>query len=97
MQAFSSKNDIVEVIELLVHGEYVLINGYYSDGLFLVKEIHKYLKLKLPNNTFKEQQEYRAAYFKLSNLVLLQVLEHKLCVKKAPSIGWLKKLYLTFI
>ena len=95
LQAFSSKNDIVEVIELLVHGEHVLINGYYSDGLFLVKEIHKYLKLKLPNNTFKEQQEYRAAYFKLSNLVLLQVLEHKLCVKKSPSIGWLKKLYPT--
>ena len=93
LQLFSKGSDIAAILDRLILGEAVLINGFYSDGLLLLKEIHKYLKLKLPNKTFKEQQAYRAAYFKLSNLVLLEVVAHKLIVKKSPSIGWLQKLY----
>ena len=93
LQLFSKGNDIAAILDRLILGEAVLINGFYSDGLFVLKEIHKYLQSKLPNKTFKEQQAYRAEYFKLSNLVLLEVLEHNLRVKKSPSIGWLKKLY----
>ena len=93
LQLFSKGSDITTIIDGLILGEAVLITGYYSDGLFVLKEIHKYLQSKLPNKTFKEQQAYRAEYFKLSSLVLLEVLAHKLTVKKSPSIGWLKKLY----
>ena len=93
LQSFSKGNDIEEVVESLLLGKPILISSFYSDGLFLLKEIHKYLNLKLPNKTFKEQQAYRAEYFKLSNLILLEVVMHKLSAKKSPSIGWLKKLY----
>ena len=93
LQSFTKGNDVVGLIESLLLGSPILVNGFYSDGLFILKEIHKYLKLKLPNKTFKEQQAYRAEYFKLSNLVLLEVVMHKLKAKKSPSIGWLIKLY----
>lgn len=93
LQSFTKGNDIEVLIESLLLGNFVLINGFYSDGLFLLKEIHKHLNSKLPNKTFKEQQTYRAEYFKLSNLLLIKVLDHKLTSKKSPSIGWLKKLY----
>jgi len=93
LQSFTKGNDVVGLIESLLLGSPILVNGFYSDGLFILKEIHKYLKLKLPNKTFKEQQAYRAEYYKLSNLVLLEVVMHKLSAKKSPSIGWLKKLY----
>ena len=93
LQSFTKGNDVVGLVESLLLGNPVLVSSFYSDGLFILKEIHKYLKLKLPNKTFKEQQAYRAEYFKLSNLVLLEVVMHKLKAKKSPSIGWLIKLY----
>jgi hypothetical protein len=61
--------------------------------LTLLKEVQKHLKEKLPNESFKEQREYRSEYRKLSNLILLEVINQKLCVKKSPSIGWLEKFY----
>ena len=90
---YSNESDVESTIEYLLGGKPIIIKGFYSDGLFLLKEIHKYLKLKLPNKSYKEQQGYRAEYYKLSNLILLEVVHQKLLVKKAPSIGWLKKLY----
>jgi len=53
LQSFSKGNDIEEVVESLLLGKPILISSFYSDGLFLLKEIHKYLNLKLPNKTFK--------------------------------------------
>jgi tRNA1(Val) A37 N6-methylase TrmN6 len=61
--------------------------------LLLLKELQVYLKRKLPNKSFKEQRKYRSEYHKLSNLILIEIADHKLAVKKSPSIGWLKKLY----
>ena len=90
---YSNESESADTIEYLLAGKPLIVRGFYSEGLFLLKEIHKYLKLKLPNKSFKEQQTYRAEYFKLSNLILLEVVNQKLLVKKAPSIGWLKKLY----
>lgn len=43
--------------------------------------------------SFLEQREYRAEYQKLSNLILMEIKNHSLAVKKAPAIGWLEKLY----
>ena len=91
--SYQHGDDVRPVIKDLVHGKQVLINKFYSDGLSLLKELHKYLKLKLPNKSFKEQHEYRSEYFKLSNLILLEIVDQKLCAKKSPSIGWLEKFY----
>lgn len=90
---FAKGRDLKSTIKALERGEYVWIKELYSDGIFLLRELHKYLKKKLPNKSFKEQQVYRSEYHRLSNLVLLEIVNQKLSVDKAPSIGWLEKLY----
>lgn len=92
---FYKNTDLESTIKALNHGMYVWINEFYSDGIFLLREVHKYLEKKLPNKTFKEQQAYRSEYRRLSNLVLLEVINQSLSVGKSPTIGWLKKLYPT--
>lgn len=90
---FRKGEDLNAAIKTLERGEYVWINRLYSDGIFLLKELHRYLEKRIPNKTFKEQQAYRTEYHRLSNLVLLEVMDKKLTVAKSPSIGWLEKLY----
>ena len=92
-KTFKKGTDVGSTIEELVQGKPILIKEFYSDGLSLLQDLHEYLKLKLPNTSFKEQHEYRSEYFRLSNLILLEIVDKKLCAKKSPSIGWLEKLY----
>lgn len=92
-KTFTRGTNIESTIEDLVQGKSILITEFYSDGISLLQELHKYLKLKLPNKSFKEQHAYRAEYFKLSNLILLEIVDQKLSAKKSPSIGWLEKFY----
>jgi hypothetical protein len=90
---YNQGTEVGQTIEALNKGESILIKDFYKDGLSLLQDLHKYLKLKLPNKSFKEQQKYRTEYYKLSNLILLEIVDQKLSVKKSPSIGWLKKFY----
>ncbi len=90
---YDRATEINPTIRALEAGNQVLINAFYSDGLSLLKSLKEHLKRKLPNQSFREQREFREAYSKLSNLIVLEVVDHKLDVKKAPAIGWLKKLY----
>jgi len=90
---YTRSSDAKQTIKLLEKGQPVLIALFYSNGLTLLKEIHLHLAKTLPNKTFKEQREYRKAYHELSNLLIIEVKDHVLAVKKAPFIGWLKKLY----
>jgi len=78
-------------IEALKKGKMVLITDYYSDGLSLLEELHKHLKL--PNKSLKEQRKYRSEFQKLSNLILLGIKDQELRVNKSPKIGWLKRFY----
>jgi hypothetical protein len=93
LQIFKRGSDIDSAIEALVAGESILISEFYSDGLALLKEVHRYLRLTLPNKSFSEQQDFRAEYYKLSNQVLIEVSNQKLTAKKIPVIGWLVKFY----
>lgn len=91
--AFRRGDDDSLAIEYLENGSSVLIYDYYHDGILLLKSIHEYLKKKLPNKTFAEQRIYRSTYQRLSNLLLIEVKNSKLNVRKAPEIGWLEKFY----
>lgn len=93
LELFNRSSAIKPTIKTLEAGKLVLITEFYSNGLLLLKELEIHLKRKLPNKTFQEQREYRSLYHKLSNLILIAVIDQKLTVKKAPSIGWLEKLY----
>ena len=90
---FNKSINVTRTIKGLEAGKPILITEYYSNGLLLLNELHKHLKIKLPNKTFQEQRDYRSAYRKLSSLVYIKISGHKLTVKKAPAIGWLAKLY----
>ncbi|ANW95900.1 methyltransferase type 11 [Wenyingzhuangia fucanilytica] len=90
---FNAASDVKRTIKDLEAGKPVLITAFYSNGLLLLKELHLYLSKKIPNESFQEQRDYRAQYHKLSNLILIEIVANKLIVKKAPSIGWLEKLY----
>jgi hypothetical protein len=91
--SFNSTTNIKQTIRILETGNPVLIIDFYSNGLTLLKEVKYHLQKTVANKTFLEQRAYRAAYHKLSNLILIEVVSHQLTVKKAPSIGWLEKLY----
>ena len=94
LATFNRGVDIDLTIKSLEAGDPVLITEFYNNGSVLLKELQRHLNKKLPNKTFKEQREYRAAYHKLSNLILIEIEDHQLLVKKAPAIGWFAKLYL---
>jgi hypothetical protein len=91
--SFFRESDIQETIDVLLAGEYILIEELYSNGLVLLNELQSYLKKTYPNESFQEQREFRSRYRKLSNLILIKVNKHKITIKKAPLIGWLEKLY----
>jgi hypothetical protein len=93
LELFSRASDVSATIKTLEAGKPVLITSFYSNGLTLLKELKIHLKRKFPDKTFKEQRAYRGAYRKLSQLILIEVRNHKLLVKKAPSIGWLELFY----
>ena len=93
LELFSRASDVKGTIRSLESGRPVLITAFYSNGLTLLKELQIHLKRKFPGNSFKEQRAYRDAYRKLSKLILIEIVDHKLMVKKAPSIGWLKTFY----
>lgn len=93
LELFNRASDVNGTIKALEAGKRVLITAFYSNGLLLLKALQIHLKRTLPNKTFEEQRAYRSAYHKLSNLILIEIVNHELTVKKSPAIGWLKILY----
>lgn len=92
-ESFKRGTDIPITIKALEAGKSILITEFYSNGLSLLQELHTYLTKKFPNKSFKEQRKYRSEYHRLSNLILIEITNHELAVKKSPKIGWLEKLY----
>ena len=90
---FNVASNVATTINTLESGKYIVLHDFYSNGLLLLKELRAYLNKKMPNKSYIEKREYRAAYRKLSNLVLIEIVEHKVSLEKSPSIGWFGKLY----
>jgi SAM-dependent methyltransferase len=93
MYFFNASSNVATTINTLESGKPILIIDLYSNGLLLLKELRAYLGKKMPNKSFTEQREYRAAYRKLSNLILIEIEDHELTLAKSPSIGWFIILY----
>jgi hypothetical protein len=93
LELFNSASDVKLTIKALEAGKPILITAFYSNGLLLLNALKAHLNTKLPNETFLDQRKYRSEYRKLSNLILIEIVNYKLVVKKAPFIGWLEKLY----
>jgi len=90
---YKRRMDPQEAIDMLVDGHYVLIVDFYSSGLRVLNALKSQLKKKYPGQSFQAQRDFRSAFRELSHRLLLFVKNNKLAVRKAPQIGWLKKLY----
>lgn len=88
LKSYNTKSEVRPAIVALIQGKSILIDEYYNDGISLLKDLHKHLKRKLPNTTFKEQQEYRSEYQRLSNLVFIRNRRSKTMCKEVSSY-WL--------
>jgi hypothetical protein len=93
LKTFNQATKVGYTIKALEQGDSIQITEFYSNGLLLLKELHAHLNRKFPNKSYQEQREYKSEYSKLSNLILIEIIDHKLAVKKSPSIGWLEKFY----
>lgn len=89
---FRKNDDTQEAIEVLSEGHYVLILDFYSTGLALLNDLKSYLRSSQKSN-FLEERSTRRIFRELSHRILLEVSHHRLRVKKAPHVGWLKILY----
>lgn len=91
--SFTRGVDVTSTIRALKQGEVVVVKDVFGSGVDLLKELHADLKSSMAHASLSEQRAYRAEYFKLSNRILLEVVDQALVVKKAPTIGWFQELY----
>ncbi len=90
---FHRKMDMAAVIEQMIEGKYILVEGVFSNGLTLLAELKKNLLLTCKDTSFQGQRDYRSAFREISHRLLLKVKDNKLAIKKSPDIGWLELLY----
>lgn len=82
-----------QAVKELLEGNHVLIADQFSSGLLVLNALKERLYKNQSKQTFENQRTLRDAYRKASHLLLIEISNHRLQVKKAPEIGWLKKLY----
>jgi len=79
--------------EALLEGNYVLIADQFSSGVAVLEAVKKILSKSHSNDSFQGQRNYRESYRKATQLLLIEISDHRLHVRKAPEIGWIKILY----
>lgn len=79
--------------EALLEGNYVLIADQFSSGITVLEALRKILSKSHTNDSFRDQRNFREHYRKSSRLLLIEISDHRLHVRKAPEIGWIKRLY----
>jgi len=87
------KTDLRFVVQQLFANNYILIDDFYSTGLNILAELKRVLKYKYPSQEFAEQRKFRAEFRKYSQKIVVEIVNNKINLRKAPEIGWLKILY----
>lgn len=90
---FTKRMDPQGAIDDLVQGHFVLVRDFYSSGLLVLTELRKWVGQRHPDESYQGQRERRTVFRELSNRLLLRVKDNRLMARKAPDIGWLKRLY----
>ena len=91
--SYTSEFDPLTAVDVLMDGDYVLVDDYFSSGLVLLNRLKSSLKKTYSGSSFTGQRDFRSAFRELSNKILLLISDHKIAVKKSPQIGWLGILY----
>jgi hypothetical protein len=90
---FKRAGDLEQTISMILAGKQVRLAGLYSNGLVLLQELQVQLKKNFADDAYEQQRAYRSAFRKYAHLILVKIENHRIALKKAPDIGWLKKLY----
>jgi len=90
---FNRRTEPQEAIDALIEGYNILIVDFYSSGLTLLNALKQFIKIEYNDQSFQGQRDFRSVFRELSHHILLKISNHKIIVKKAPEIGWLKILY----
>ena len=90
---YSKSIDPKYAVEALLEGNYVLVADQFSSGITVLDELKKKLSKNKTDDSFQSQRSYRDTFRKVSQLLLIEISDHKLHVRKAPEIGWIKILY----
>lgn len=90
---YSKNIDPKYAVEALLEGNYVLIADQFSSGIAVLEALKKQLSKKSKSESFQAQRAYRDTFRKATQLLLIEISDHKLHVRKAPEIGWFNILY----
>lgn len=90
---YSKNIDPKYAVEALLEGNHVLIADQFGSGIAVLDELKKKLSKSKSDDSFQSQRNYRDSFRKASQLLLIEISNHKLHVRKAPEIGWIKILY----
>ncbi|TSJ48030.1 methyltransferase [Fluviicola chungangensis] len=90
---YSKNIDPKYAVEALMEGNYVLIADQFSSGISVLEALKKRLSKKTITDSFQSQRTYRETFRKATQLLLIEISDHQLHVRKAPEIGWIKILY----
>ncbi|AEA45241.1 methyltransferase [Fluviicola taffensis] len=85
--------DPKHAVNELLEGNHVLISDQFSSGLLVLNALKERLSKNANKQTFEGQRNFRDSYRKASQLLLIEISNYRLQVKKAPEIGWFKILY----
>ena len=89
----SKNSDRTWVIEALLAGESLLVTDAYSTGLSILADLKKHLKKSHADSDFQGSRAFRSAYQACAQRLFVPIKDHALDLRKAPSIGWLERLY----
>jgi tRNA1(Val) A37 N6-methylase TrmN6 len=85
--------DPKHAVNELLEGNCVLISDQFSSGLLVLNALKERIFKNQPKQSFENQRNLRDTFRKASQLLLIEIGHHRLQVKKAPEIGWLRILY----
>jgi len=81
------------VAKTLLADEFAIIGDEFPTGLKLLSELKKKVFSSDDEDDFLEYRKKQSLYHQASNRLLVPIKKNKIALKKAPSIGWLVKLY----
>ncbi|WP_343748666.1 methyltransferase [Fluviicola sp.] len=90
---YSKNIDPNYAVEALLDGNHVLVADQFSSGTLVLEALKKQLSKNTHEHSFAAQRNYRENFRQASRFLVVEIVDHRLHVRKAPEIGWLKRLY----
>lgn len=85
--------DPKHAVEAILSGQYVLIADQFSSGTLVLEQLKKQLQKHEKGENFQSQRNYRQSFHNASQFLLVEIVDHRIHLRKSPEIGWLKRLY----